>query len=57
MDTERVITWKLTEQKAQAVIELFEALTQKGCSLQVARIASSLTDDLLQQVQASKKEE
>lgn len=42
-----IINWALTEQKAQQVIDAFDALIKAG-GLQNARIALPLAEDLMQ---------
>ncbi len=49
-----MITLTLTEEKAQALIDLLDVAVKSG-GLQVARAAVVLTDDVVQAIKASKE--
>lgn len=49
-----MITLTLTEEKAQALIDLLDVAVKSG-GLQVARAAVVLTDDIVQAIKASKE--
>lgn len=49
------ITLELTPQEAQALVDVLEIATNAGGGLKVARVTVSLTDKLMQAVEASRE--